>query len=116
MVCKSCGTPLEQPQTGRRRVYCSSGCKKRSARLKARLRHRFGPVSGTTEPPKKTFRPALRTSRDVSAPALEPLVDGPHYMRTYESFEHYMAANGGPTAPMRDLEAEAALILERHRS
>ncbi len=113
MTCKTCGTPLEQPQTGRKRVYCSSACKKRSSRLKAKLRHRFGPVSGTVSGTKAAFRPA---ARDVSAPALEPLVDvdGPHITRTYESFEQYAAArSGGFVQPARDYQAEAALALER---
>jgi hypothetical protein len=36
--CRICGTPLEQPARGRKRVYCGSLCRRKRERLLARLR------------------------------------------------------------------------------
>lgn len=36
--CRICGTPLEQPARGRKRVYCGSLCRRKRERLIARLR------------------------------------------------------------------------------
>ena len=41
--CKTCGAPLEQPETGRRRVYCGVACRRkqeaRLSRIRAALAH-----------------------------------------------------------------------------
>ena len=36
--CKTCGAPLEQPETGRRREYCSVRCRRKQEAAIARLR------------------------------------------------------------------------------
>lgn len=37
-VCRVCGAPIEQPDTGRRRLYCSDVCRQRASRRRRRVK------------------------------------------------------------------------------
>jgi len=44
--CKTCGAPLEQPETGRKRVYCGVACRRKQEAALDRIRRALAHVEG----------------------------------------------------------------------
>ena len=45
--CKTCGAPLEQPETGRKRRYCGVACRRRQEAALDRIRSALAHVEAT---------------------------------------------------------------------
>lgn len=44
--CKTCGAPLEQPETGRKRLYCGIPCRRKQEAALDRIRRALAHVEG----------------------------------------------------------------------
>ena len=69
--CKTCGAPLEQPETGRRREYCSVRCRRKQEAAIARLRAALTDVVAKIQ--RHTAHPSAWGARTL--PLLEPKRD-----------------------------------------
>lgn len=45
--CKTCGAPLEQPETGRKRLYCGVTCRRKQEAALDRIRSALAHVEAT---------------------------------------------------------------------
>jgi uncharacterized Zn finger protein (UPF0148 family) len=70
MDCRSCGAPLWQPKTGRRRVYCSRRCKRREERKRAALVANSGADLAVSEPVSTVVEPVSAT--EAASPRVSP--------------------------------------------
>jgi hypothetical protein len=74
-VCAKCGTPLEQPATGRPRTYCGEGCRAAAAyelrRLDRRLAYLEGRLSGLRREPDSPYKDHRGRTRQEQIAAFE---------------------------------------------
>jgi hypothetical protein len=94
-TCESCGGPLKQPLTGRKRRYCSRACKKRAERKRALEAPSFDPVSATKVPPEEEPKRRRRGFFTVSPPPRPVEDEEAHVFRTWTGEEWLAHRRGG---------------------
>jgi hypothetical protein len=104
-ICQTCGKPLEQAKTGRRRRFCSTACKSRAQR-------RFAPLRAfrTGAKPTAPAAPVAEPASPAPAPRLERLERLGRALATVKTAEEQLQA--AKAAP-RSLRAGGARVASR---
>lgn len=98
-ACPNCGSPLAQPKTGRRRVYCSRRCSRAAERRRRREQARVDALAAAVDAVEAAeLRLALALAARAAAEPdpLEPA----HRFATYESIAELRGASAQGGAPI----------------